>query len=139
LLHQLGYSNVRDYRGGLADWVEAGGILQKASLASPNAALEGPGFVTASDGIAGDGPARIAGGSGWHDSASELISRVSTVQLFLIWIGTVMLCGCGYWLASLLGEHGLVDAGSPLGTDLRGWPARFISVSSRQRLSDTVT
>jgi hypothetical protein len=45
---------------------------------------------------------------------------VTTVQLLLIWIGTVMLCGCGYWLASLLGNHGLVEAGSPLGTDLGG-------------------
>jgi rhodanese-related sulfurtransferase len=119
LLTQLGYSNVRDYRGGLADWVESGGSLEKTAL-PPSAKLNGPTFVTAPDGVAGDGPARIADRSGWRDFTSELISHVSTVQLFLIWIVTVMLCGCGYWLASLLGEHGLVEAGSPLGTDLRG-------------------
>lgn len=120
MLHQLGYSNVRDYRGGLADWVESGGILQKAPQTPLNSALDGPGLVTAADGVAGAGPARIASENRWHDFTSELVSRVSTVQLFLIWIGTVMLCGCGYWLASLLGEHGLAEAGSPLGTDIRG-------------------
>lgn len=119
MLHQLGYSNVRDYGGGLADWVESGGSLEKAAL-SPSAAVDGPTFVIAPDGIAGAGPARIAARSGWRDFTSELISRVSTVQLFLIWIGTVLLCGFGYWLASLLGEHGLVEAGSPLGADLHG-------------------
>ena len=120
MLHQLGYSNVRDYRGGLADWVEAGETLQKAPSASLNTSVNGPSFITAPDGIAGTGPARIGSGDGWHDFASEIVSRVSTVQLFLIWIGTVILCGCGYWLASLLGDHGLVDAGVPLGTNLAG-------------------
>jgi hypothetical protein len=120
LLHQLGYSNVRDYRGGLADWVESGGSLETAPRPA-NSMLDGPTFVTVADGIAGAGPARTAAESGWHDFTSELISRVSTVQLFLIWIGTVLLCGFGYWLANrLLGDHNLVEAGSPLGADLSG-------------------
>jgi hypothetical protein len=49
-----------------------------------------------------------------------LVDRLSTFQLFLLWIGAVVLCGIGYWLGALIGEHGLVEEGSTVGADLRG-------------------
>jgi len=125
LLHQLGYSNVRDYREGLADWVESGGALETANAAAAatpqtNAPLFGPQLTVSVDGIPGRGPARVSSESRWNDSILALIERMSTLQLFLLWIGTVLLCGLGYWIAALFGEHGLREAGSPIGTDLAG-------------------
>jgi hypothetical protein len=49
-----------------------------------------------------------------------LIDRLSTLQLFLVWIGTVLLCGFGYWVGALLGEHGLIDGNQALGTGIHG-------------------
>jgi hypothetical protein len=124
LLNELGYSKVRDYRGGLADWIESGQPVETAAAAvSPPASgfeLLGPKLVVSADGFDGSGPARIGSDSRWNDSASELVSRLSTTQLFLIWFGTVVLCGVGYWLGALLGEHGLVEAGLPVKADLKG-------------------
>jgi len=55
------------------------------------------------------------------NSVLDLVQRRSTLQLFLIWIGTILLSGCGYWLAALIGEHALVEGGRPLGADLKGF------------------
>jgi hypothetical protein len=35
-------------------------------------------------------------------------------------MGTVVLCGFGYWLGAVIGEHRLMEAGSPVGADLHG-------------------
>jgi hypothetical protein len=43
------------------------------------------------------------------------------LQLFLIWIGAILLSGLAYWFGALLGEHGLVEAGRPVGADLKGF------------------
>jgi hypothetical protein len=123
LLNELGYSDVRDYRGGLADWIESGQPLETAAAgvsAPSDGEPFGPELVVSADGYDGSGPARIASHGRWNDSASELVSRLSTTQLFLIWLGTVILCGVGYWLGASLGEHGLVDAGLPVKADLKG-------------------
>lgn len=124
MLHDLGYLNVRDYRGGLADWVESGGALENATdaVVPPERATQpvGPLLAFSAGGYAGTGPARVSREAGFTDSVLELAARLSTFQLFLVWIGTVVLCGLGYWLDALIGEHGLVEAGSPVGADLGG-------------------
>lgn len=124
MLQELGYSNVRDYRGGLADWVESGGSLETAvGAVSPperQAPPVGPRLVVSPDGRAGRGPARVSRDRRWNDSVLGLTDRLSTYQLFLVWLGTVVLCGFGYWIDAFIGEHGLVQAGSPVGADLRG-------------------
>ena len=56
----------------------------------------------------------------WDNSVLELVQQRSALQQFLIWIGTVLLCGVAYWLAALAGKHGLVEAGSPVGVNLKG-------------------
>jgi hypothetical protein len=35
-------------------------------------------------------------------------------------MGTVVLCGFGYWLGAVIGEHRLMEAGSPIGANLHG-------------------
>jgi rhodanese-related sulfurtransferase len=124
LLHELGYSKVRDYRGGISDWVESGEPLESAAGAAwepqPSTEPGGPQLVASPDGHAGRGPARVSRQDRWNDSFLAFIERLSTFQLFLVWIGTVLLSGFGYWLCALIGEHGLIEAGSPVGADLKG-------------------
>ncbi len=54
-------------------------------------------------------------------SVLDLVQQRSTLQLFLIWIGAIVLSGLAYWIGALAGEHGLVEAGRPLGADLNGF------------------
>ena len=114
---------MRDYRGGLADWVESGSPLEQASDATStdsSAIPLGPRLTASVDGLAGEGPARILERQRWNDSIAELINRLSTLQLFLVWIGTVLLCGFGYWVGALAGEHGLIEANRPIAPDIHG-------------------
>ena len=124
-LHELGYTNVRDYRAGIADWVESGepteSVAEKAPEPDPPAVmLSGPPLAVAPDGQVGRAPARLSQMRRWDNSVLALIQQRSALQLFLIWMGMVLLSGIAYWLAALVGEHGLVEAGSPLGVDLKG-------------------
>jgi len=50
----------------------------------------------------------------------EWSERQSTVQLFLAWVGMILLCGIVYWLASLSRHHGLVANGAVIEENLRG-------------------
>jgi hypothetical protein len=54
-------------------------------------------------------------------SMLDLVQQRSTLQLFLLWIGTILLSGSCFWLGALMGEHGLVEAGRPIGADLKGF------------------
>ena len=124
-LHELGYTNVRDYREGIADWVESGEPTESVSEVAPDpgssaAMLAGPPPSVAPDGQIGRVPARLSQMRRWDNSVLDLVQKRSALQLFLIWIGTVLLCGVAYWLAAQAGEHGLVEAGSPVGVDLKG-------------------
>jgi hypothetical protein len=57
----------------------------------------------------------------FDNSFLDLVQRRSTLQLFLIWIGTILLSGCCYWLGALIGDHGLLEGGRPVGADLKGF------------------
>jgi hypothetical protein len=46
--------------------------------------------------------------------------RLSTFQLFLAWLGMIVLCGVVYWFAGLSRHHGLVAGGAPVDMSLRG-------------------
>jgi len=113
---------VRDYRGGLADWVESGGPLESISPSQPEASSlpAGPQLLLSPDGHAGRGPARVSSRKRWNDSVLGFVDRFSTFQLFLIWISAILASGFAYWLVALTGEHGLVEAGAPVGTSLKG-------------------
>ena len=122
MLHELGYRNVRDYRGGLEDWVESGGPLETAAAVASKVELKKPTLVgpALADAGVGTGQARILRQGRWNDSVLGFVDRRSTLQLFLAWTGMILLCGVGYWLGALFGEHGLIEAGSPVGSDLSG-------------------
>ena len=126
MLHELGYSKVRDYRGGIADWVQTGepteSVAEAASEPDASAALPaGPPLSVSPSGEVGRGPARLSRMRRWDNSVLGLVERRSTLQLFLIWIGTILLSGFAYWLGTLISDHGLVEGGLPVGTDLKGF------------------
>ncbi|WP_425152062.1 rhodanese-like domain-containing protein [Candidatus Binatus sp.] len=125
-LHKLSYSNVRDYRAGIADWVESGepteSIAEAASKPDAAAAiLAGPPLTVSPTGEIGRLPARLSQMRRWDNSVLDLVQRQSTLQLFLLWLAMILLSGAGYWLGALAGEHGLVEAGVPVGADLKGF------------------
>ncbi|MGO9605750.1 MAG: ion channel [Candidatus Binataceae bacterium] len=120
----MGYSNVRDYRGGLAEWAGSGEPLETTSVAetgteSPAQPTVGPPLLS-EGALAGTGSARLTSAQRWNDGVLDLIGRMSTLRLFLIWIGAVLIASFGYWLGAVIGEHGLVERGVALGGDLNG-------------------
>jgi rhodanese-related sulfurtransferase/voltage-gated potassium channel Kch len=120
-LQELGYTNVRDYRAGLADWIASGGPIERNQGTDSRAAAAtiGPSLQTSSEGTIGRGPARIS--LNHRDTyVLELIQEQSTVQLFLLWIGMILLSGVIYWLFALINDHILIEEGSPVGGDLKG-------------------
>ena len=129
MLHELGYSNVRDYRGGIADWVESGSPTESVTDTpppelepDPHATISiGPPLAASPNGAVGRGPARLSRMGRLDKSVLDLVQQRSTLQLFMIWIGTILLSGACFWLGALVGEHGLVEAGRPLGADLNGF------------------
>ncbi len=128
MLHELGYANVRDYRGGIADWVESGSPTESVTDTAPApepdpkaTMLTGPPLEASPNGAAGRGPARLSRMGQLDKSVLDLVQNRSTLQLFMIWIGAILLSGVSYWLGALIGEHGLVEAGRPLGADLNGF------------------
>ena len=126
MLKELGYSNVRDYRGGIADWLESGEPTESAPepASMPDPAIEmptGPPLAVSLNGDAGRGPARLSRMDRWDKSVLGLVERRSTLELFIIWIVTIVLSGSCYWLGALMGEHGLVEAGHPVAADLNGF------------------
>jgi hypothetical protein len=54
-------------------------------------------------------------------SVLDLVQQRSTLQLFMIWVGMILLTGLAYWLGTLAGEHGLIEAGRPVGADRQGF------------------
>ena len=94
--------------------------VAEATTPDSSAPPLGPQLTVSVNGLAGEGQARLLGQQKWNDSIAGLTQRLSTLQLFLVWIGTVLLCGFGYWVGALLGEHGLVEANQPLGIGIHG-------------------
>ncbi len=126
ILHELGYTQVRDYQAGIADWVESGepteSVAEKEPEPDPSAAiLSGPPLEVGSDGQIGRAPARLSPMRRREKSVLDLVQQRSALQLFIIWIGMVLLSGSTYWLLAIAGEHGLVEAGRPLGIDFRSF------------------
>ena len=69
----------------------------------------------------GRAQARVVQRNRWNDSVLGLVDSMSTAQLFLIWLLMILLSGFAYWLGEVFGEHGLVEAGMPVGTDIKGF------------------
>jgi rhodanese-related sulfurtransferase len=119
LLRELGYSKVRHYHGGIAEWTEAGEPLE-SSHDGGTIADQPPRTVAL--------PARNGGPRSeqnsvlqrWTAGLLDLAERWSTARLFGVWLAMVVVSGCIYWFASLLGFAWLTEAGRPVGRGLQG-------------------
>jgi hypothetical protein len=120
----MGYTNVRHYHGGIADWKEAGLPVESAPApAAPSPSIE-PRSAAESVPIA---PRRIrpeqrtvSRSRQWGNALLDLIESLSAAQIFFVWLGMVLVCGCLYWLTGFSRRPGLVDSGRPIAGTLEG-------------------
>jgi hypothetical protein len=99
---------VRDYRGGLEDWIAQGWPLEATAE-----------LRTASAG------ATSASGPGaphdWADVFVDLIERRTTGQLLQLWLGIIVACGLVYWLAGISPRRTmLIEFGQPVAMTFGG-------------------
>src|SRR5271157_76914 len=118
LLRDLGYSRVRHYHGGIAEWKEAGEALESSK--SRGVAPEPPRRISALARDAAQRSEQSAVWQRWTAGLLDLVERWSTTRLFGIWLAMVVLSGCIYWFASLLGFSSLIEAGAPVGRGIKG-------------------
>jgi Ion channel len=118
-LRVLGYTNVRHYHGGMADWKEAGGPVERSAAPTPTTSppvrlLEPPRERPRSPLVS------VSHRRQWGNAVLEWIERQSTSHLFLAWLVMIIFCGGVYWLASMSRYHGLVANGTSIDVNLRG-------------------
>jgi hypothetical protein len=118
-LLELGYSNVRDYRGGIAEWKENDGPVVAGSVAP--AAEVGSQLEVAAPIAEITRPNGDVRRHHWGNALLDLIDRRSTGSLFLIWLAMIVACGTLYWLLTIVDRHGLIEEGAPISTGIRGW------------------
>lgn len=106
LLHDLGYSHVRHYRGGIADWTESGAPVERGTSAPlPRRSLSVP----------------ISRREQWGSTLVAALEGQSTSGLFAFWLAMVATCGVLYWLAGMTPGHGLAAGGVAVGPGLDGF------------------
>ncbi|HEY2524214.1 MAG TPA: ion channel [Candidatus Binataceae bacterium] len=126
LLEQIGYTNVRHYHGGIADWKEAGLPVESASAAAAasriapaqSAAGQSSPAPTRRGGVAAQ--PTLSWSRNWGSALLDLIEALSPGQIFVVWLGMVLVCGCLYWVTGFSSRPGLVDSGRPISGTLSG-------------------
>lgn len=114
LLLDLGYVNVRVYRGGLAEWKTAG-LPIESSLRTAGHAAVAPRSRSATVGrIRGVNVSRWRGHQ-WGNAIVDAIDRRSTSQVFLIWLEIILGYALFYWFAAAIGIGSLRDHGIAVG------------------------
>jgi Ion channel len=120
----MGYTNVRHYHGGIADWKEAGLPIESApAIGEPSLPAE-PQF--SSQPIPGETRRvrsqhpTISRSRQWGTALLDLIEGLSPAQIFFVWLGMVALCGLLYWLTGFSRRPGLIDTGRPIAGTLNG-------------------
>lgn len=113
LLRGLGYSRVREFAGGMEEWTERGGRVERAAPAIHAAAPPRPAGKLAR--MARFSPAAAFA---W---ASDQPLRI----LFDIWLAIGTLFAIAYWAAAGPGGAGLVAGAVPVARDLAGLGTAF--------------
>lgn len=113
LLRSLGYSRVRKFAGGMEEWTERGGRIERAVSAAPAAPSPLPGGKLAR-------PSRFSPGAAFAWACDRPL-RI----LFDIWLGIGTFFAILYWVAAGLGGAGLVSGAVPLARDLEGLGTAF--------------
>lgn len=105
LLAQLGYRNLRHYRGGMAEWVESGQALERTRL---NDAVMVPRPVAAA-------------ATETRLSWLEKVASLSLNRLISVWFGMILLFGGIYWAAGFSMGWGLQAGITKVGADANGF------------------
>jgi hypothetical protein len=100
----MGYTNVRYYVGGLADWAEHGGVVDKIDATTASA------------------PVKLLAQLGTSRRLSwlERLANLSLETLVSAWLGMILVFGLIYWLAGIGMGWGLQAGSSPVKPDLDG-------------------
>jgi hypothetical protein len=107
LLHDLGYKNVRDFDGGIAEWVAAGLPVDRGDL---------PLFRrNAVSGERSKKKGKVPPRSVTGVSPMPWIARRSIGTLLMTWLLINLACGVAYWLISFAPGHGLREQGQAMG------------------------
>jgi hypothetical protein len=112
LLQELGYTNVRHYPGGLAEWME-----HRAAVTGLDPVAQV--FRRASTESAAEVVRSAHTGANWLLRFVDALADRTVGELFGVWMQIVMLCGVMYWLIDWLPGQTLVTNGAPVGTN--GW------------------
>jgi potassium channel LctB len=125
----MGYTNLRHYRGGIAEWKEAGLPVEAAapsaaewssSLESPSAPQSTPDSAPMPRRRSSPVQPAVSRRQQWGNTLLDLIESLSASQIFLVWLGMVVGCGCLYWLTAFSRRPGLVDSGQPIAGTIGG-------------------
>jgi ion channel len=105
LLKKLGYSNVRHYVGGMADWKDSGGPIGCATpvIATPQTRTSEQQILTR----------RLS----WL----EVLANWPLERLVGFWLGMIVVFGVIYWLAGISMGWGLQAGGAEVKPDLSGF------------------
>lgn len=103
LLEKIGYTHLRYYVGGMADWMENGGAVERSGTSSP-APMSSVARVGASHRL----------------SWLEILAGWSLERLIGIWLGMIIAFGVIYWLAGIGMGWGLQVGSMPAKPDLDG-------------------
>ena len=112
----MGYTNVRHYHGGIADWKEAGLPIESAPAIYEQAPPPAPQSDTQSTPArrARTGQPAISRRRQWGNALLDLVESLSASQIFCVWLAMVVVCGGLYWLTGFSNRPGLVDGGRPI-------------------------
>jgi len=113
LLRALGYTNVRHYRGGLADWTNSGGVLEQSTEPVPD-------LVTIQPMVARSTTVRTLQRRPWGAMLLDAIEGQSPSRLFVAWLAMIVACSALYWIAGLSAHHGLLAGAEHVGFTLHG-------------------
>lgn len=102
LLEKIGYTNLRYYVGGMADWVEKGGAVEQVE--------------TTTAPVTSAAPARASHRLSWL----EVIANFSLQKLVGIWLGMIVVFGLIYWLSGIGMGWGLQAGNTAVKPDLDG-------------------
>jgi len=107
LLEQMGYKNIRYYIGGMADWVEMGGPVEKMDLPVAHALPRQ--FIRAET-------SKVWSWSRWL----EVLANWPLDRLVFFWLGMILVFGFVYWGAGIVMGWGLQAGNIAVKPDFEG-------------------
>lgn len=123
LLHEMGYTNLAEYPGGVREWIEAGFPIE-AAAGSPSREEILAGYASHAE----TKPVQIAPrvtpalAPARPSAMNRLLDRLESLsfgQLFGSWLGMVVLFGVAFYLLHLV-QPALLELGAPLERGPRG-------------------